>query len=30
MMIGALASAGWRIVAEDVEGSWWTVRVARP
>ena len=30
VMIHALASAGWRIVGEDVEGSWWTVRVARP
>ena len=30
MMVDALAGAGWRIVVEDVEGSWWTVRVARP
>jgi ribosomal protein L11 methyltransferase len=30
MMVDALTNAGWRIVAEDVEGSWWTVRVARP
>ena len=30
MMLSALADGGWRIVAEDVEGAWWTVRVARP
>ena len=30
MMLDALAGAGWRVVVEDVEGSWWTVRVARP
>lgn len=29
-MVDALAAAGWRIVAEDVEGTWWSVRVARP
>ena len=29
MMVGALESAGWRLVAEDVEGAWWSVRVAR-
>jgi hypothetical protein len=30
MMLDALAAGGWRVVAEDVEGTWWTVRVARP
>ena len=29
-MLRALAGGGWRVVAEDVEGSWWTARVARP
>ena len=29
-MLAALASDGWRVVAEDVEGPWWTARVARP
>jgi ribosomal protein L11 methyltransferase len=29
-MLAALASDGWRVVAEDVEGAWWTVRTARP
>jgi ribosomal protein L11 methyltransferase len=29
-MLAALANDGWRIVAEDVEGAWWTVRAARP
>ena len=29
-MLEALAGGGWRVVAEDVEGSWWTARVARP
>jgi ribosomal protein L11 methyltransferase len=29
-MLAALASEGWRVVAEDVEGSWWTARAARP
>ena len=28
-MLAALARGGWRIVAEDVEGAWWTARVAR-
>jgi hypothetical protein len=28
-MLAALASGGWRLVAEDVEGTWWTARVAR-
>jgi ribosomal protein L11 methyltransferase len=28
-MLAALARDGWRIVAEDVEGAWWTARVAR-
>ena len=30
VMLDALAAAGWRVLAEDVEGTWWTVRVARP
>jgi len=30
MMLEALAAGGWRVVAEDVEGTWWSVRVARP
>jgi len=29
MMLSALARDGWRPVAEDTEGSWWTARVAR-
>ena len=29
-MLDALAADGWRVVAEDVEGTWWSVRVARP
>jgi len=29
-MLAALANDGWRIVAEDVEGTWWTTRIARP
>ncbi|HEU4720881.1 MAG TPA: 50S ribosomal protein L11 methyltransferase [Gemmatimonadaceae bacterium] len=28
-MLAALAHGDWRVVAEDVEGSWWTARVAR-
>ena len=28
-MIAALATGGWRVVAEDVEGAWWTVCIAR-
>ena len=28
-MLAALARDGWRVVAEDVEGAWWTVRIAR-
>ncbi|HKH94078.1 MAG TPA: 50S ribosomal protein L11 methyltransferase [Gemmatimonadaceae bacterium] len=28
-MLSVLARDGWRLVAEDVEGSWWTARVAR-
>ncbi|MFL5618402.1 MAG: 50S ribosomal protein L11 methyltransferase [Gemmatimonadaceae bacterium] len=28
-MVEALARAGWRIVAEDIEGAWWTARIAR-
>ena len=28
-MLAALAHDGWRVVAEDVEGAWWTARVAR-
>ena len=29
MMLEALAAADWRVVAEDIEGTWWSVRVAR-
>ena len=29
MMLAALARSGWRLVVEDVEGAWWTARVAR-
>ncbi|MDB4883836.1 MAG: prmA [Gemmatimonadetes bacterium] len=29
-MQSALAERGWRIVAEDVEGAWWTARITRP
>jgi ribosomal protein L11 methyltransferase len=29
-VLAALANDGWRVVAEDVEGAWWTARVARP
>jgi ribosomal protein L11 methyltransferase len=28
-MLAALARDAWRVVAEDVEGPWWTARVAR-
>ena len=28
-MLVALARGGWRVVAEDVEGAWWTARIAR-
>jgi ribosomal protein L11 methyltransferase len=28
-MLGVIASGGWRVVAEDVEGAWWTTRIAR-
>jgi ribosomal protein L11 methyltransferase len=28
-MLAACARDGWRIVAEDVEGAWWTARIAR-
>ena len=28
-MLSALARDDWRLVAEDVEGAWWTARVAR-
>jgi ribosomal protein L11 methyltransferase len=28
-MLAALARGGWRLVAEDMEGAWWTARVAR-
>ena len=28
-MLAALARGGWRTVTEDVEGTWWTARVAR-
>ena len=29
VMLSALARGGWRVVEEDVEGAWWTARVAR-
>ena len=29
-MLAALAHDGWRVVAEDIEGAWWTVHIARP
>jgi len=28
-MLAAFARGGWRVVAEDVEGAWWTTRIAR-
>ena len=28
-MLAALARDDWRVVAEDIEGAWWTVHVAR-
>jgi ribosomal protein L11 methyltransferase len=28
-ILAALARDDWRLVAEDVEGAWWTARVAR-
>ena len=28
-MLAALTRGGWRVVVEDVEGAWWTARVAR-
>jgi ribosomal protein L11 methyltransferase len=28
-MLGVLESGGWRVVGEDVEGMWWSVRIAR-
>jgi ribosomal protein L11 methyltransferase len=28
-MLDAFSRGGWRVVAEDVEGPWWTVRIAR-
>jgi ribosomal protein L11 methyltransferase len=30
MMLGVISSGGWRVVAEDVEGAWWSVRIACP
>ena len=29
-MLAALARDGWGVVAEDIEGAWWTVHIARP
>jgi len=29
VMRDVLTSAGWRMIAEDVEGAWWSVRIAR-
>jgi ribosomal protein L11 methyltransferase len=28
-MLAAMARDGWRVVAEDIEGAWWTVHIAR-
>ena len=28
-MLGVIASGGWRVIQEDVEGAWWTTRIAR-
>jgi ribosomal protein L11 methyltransferase len=28
-MLGVLESGGWRLVDEDVEGTWWSARIAR-
>jgi ribosomal protein L11 methyltransferase len=28
-MLTELDDRGWRVVAEDVEGTWWTVRISR-
>ena len=28
-MLGVLESGGWYLVAEDVEGTWWSARIAR-
>jgi ribosomal protein L11 methyltransferase len=28
-MLGVFEAGGWRLVAEDVEGTWWTARIAR-
>lgn len=28
-LLAAVARDGWRVVAEDIEGAWWTVRIAR-
>lgn len=30
MMLDALAANGWSVIAEDVEGMWWSVRIGRP
>ena len=29
MMLGVLGEGGWRLVEDDVEGLWWSVRIAR-
>jgi ribosomal protein L11 methyltransferase len=29
MMMAALTSGGWSLLGEDVEGSWWSARIAR-
>lgn len=29
MMIGALTSSGWKLLAEDAEGAWWSAAIAR-
>jgi ribosomal protein L11 methylase PrmA len=28
-MTGVLVAGGWRVVADDVEGAWWSARIAR-
>jgi ribosomal protein L11 methyltransferase len=29
MMLGALATSGWKLLAEDAEGPWWSASIAR-
>jgi hypothetical protein len=28
-MLDVLEGTGWRLLAEDVEGMWWSARIAR-